>query len=79
MILQGIKRVTKIRQQNGVIERMNKTIMERVRSMLSNAKLPRSFLGKVIATTCYLINKGLSITTKFKILKEPWNGGMVDL
>lgn len=45
--------------------------------MLSNAKLPRSFLGKVIATTCYLINKGLSITIEFKRTVEWWNGGLV--
>ena len=37
------KIVAKNPQQNDVIERMNKTIMERVRSMLSNAKLPKSF------------------------------------
>ena len=30
-------------QQNGVAERMNRTIMEKVRCMLSNAKLPKSF------------------------------------
>lgn len=30
-------------QQNGLAERMNKTILERVRSMLLSANLPKSF------------------------------------
>ena len=30
-------------QQNGVAERMNRTIMEKVRCMLSNSRLPKSF------------------------------------
>ena len=30
-------------QQNGVVERMNRTIMEKFRCMFSNAKLTKSF------------------------------------
>ena len=37
------KTVPKTLQQNGVAERMNKTIVERIRCMLSHAKLPKSF------------------------------------
>ena len=43
---QGIrhqKTVKKTPQQNGVAERMNRTIVERTRCLLSQAKLPRSF------------------------------------
>ena len=32
-------------QQNGLAERMNRTILERVRCMLSNAKLSKVFWG----------------------------------
>ena len=44
-------------QQNGLGERMNRTILERVRCMIINAGLPKSFWGEVVATTCYLINR----------------------
>ena len=37
-------------QDNGVAERMNKTIVERVRFMLKLAKLPKSFWGEAINT-----------------------------
>ena len=40
--------VLKTSQQNGVIERMNRTIKERVMCMLSYAKLPKSFWAKAI-------------------------------
>lgn len=43
---QGIrhkKTVKKTPQQNGVPERMNRAIVERIRCLLSHAKLPRSF------------------------------------
>lgn len=34
--------------QNGIAERMNRTIVERIRSMLSHAKLPKSFWAEGI-------------------------------
>ena len=38
-------------QQNGVIERMNHTIMKKVRSMLSNFGLEKHFWAEVIRRT----------------------------
>ena len=43
-------------QQNGVTERMNKTLMEKARCMLSNVGLPKSFWAEVASTTCFIIN-----------------------
>ena len=43
-------------QQNGVAERMNRTILEKVRSMLSNSRLEKHFLVEAVRTSCYLIN-----------------------
>ena len=43
-------------QQNGVVERMNHTILEKVRSMLSNFGLEKHFWAEAVRTTCYLIN-----------------------
>jgi len=48
-------------QQNGVVERMNKTLMERVRSMLSGAGLGQEFWAEVVDIACYLINRSPSL------------------
>ena len=61
-------------QQNGLAERMKKSILERVRCMLSYAKLPKSFWGEAINTAVYLINRCPSVALNFKVPKEVWNG-----
>ena len=43
-------------QQNGVVERINCTIVEKVRGMLRMANLPKSFWCEAVQTACYLIN-----------------------
>ncbi|KAE8700517.1 hypothetical protein F3Y22_tig00110556pilonHSYRG00215 [Hibiscus syriacus] len=56
----GITRHKTVRntpQQNGLAERMNRTLLERVRCMLLNAGLPKSFWGEAVSTACYLINR----------------------
>ena len=53
-------------QQNGVAERMNKTLMERARSMLSGAGLGQEFWVEVVDTTCYLVNRSPSSTLEDK-------------
>lgn len=53
---EGIARHHTVRhtpQQNGVAKRMNKTLLERVRCVLSNAGLSRGFW---VNTVCYLVN-----------------------
>ena len=50
------KMVLKTPQQNGVAERMNRTICDRISCMLSRAKLPTSFWGKAMRTTVNLIH-----------------------
>ena len=44
-------------QQNGVVERMNRTIVEKVRCMLRVANLPKSFWCEAVQTACYPINQ----------------------
>ncbi|KAL8112021.1 hypothetical protein AgCh_019649 [Apium graveolens] len=49
-------------QQNGVVERKNRTLVEAARTMLQDAKLPTSFWEEAVNTACYtqniyLINK----------------------
>eukprot|EP00253_Pinus_taeda_P003676 PITA_03676 len=43
-------------QQNGVAECMNKTLLERARSMLSNDGLQKELWTEAVATACYVIN-----------------------
>ena len=43
-------------QQNGVAERMNRTLNERARSMRLHAGLPKTFWADAINTATYLIN-----------------------
>ncbi|KAG8497142.1 hypothetical protein CXB51_008390 [Gossypium anomalum] len=61
-------------QQNGVTERMNRTIMEKVRCMLSNANLPKSFWAEAASTACFLINRSPSVAIEKKNPQEVWSG-----
>ena len=51
---------------------MNKTIEERIRCMLSHAKLPKSFLGEAMRTTVDLINLSPSVPLKGGVPERVW-------
>ena len=53
-------------QQNGVAERMNKTLNERARSMRLHAGLPKTFWVDAVSTAAYLINRGPSVPMEFR-------------
>eukprot|EP00253_Pinus_taeda_P024133 PITA_24133 len=59
-------------QQNEVAKRMNKTLMENERSMLSGAELGQEFWVEAVATTCYLVNRSPSSVLKDNTLHEVW-------
>ena len=44
-------------QQNGVAERMNRTLMESARSMLAHAGLPDSYWAEAVTAAAYLRNR----------------------
>ena len=44
-------------QQNGIIERKNRTIQEMARSMLHGKKVPRRFWAEAVNTACHIINR----------------------
>lgn len=44
-------------QQNGVAERYNRTILERIRCMLLDARLPKTFWAEAAMTAVYLLNR----------------------
>ena len=43
-------------QQNGVVEHMNTTLLERERSMINNANLGQDLWVEAVSIACYLIN-----------------------
>ena len=46
-------------QQNGVVERKNRTLVEAARTMLSQSKLPIYFWAEAVNTACYTQNRTL--------------------
>ena len=62
---------------NGLPERMNWTIMERVRSMLSHAKLLKSYWVEAMLTVVYLINWSPSVPLKGDVPQRMWTGRSV--
>ncbi|GJV08919.1 retrovirus-related pol polyprotein from transposon TNT 1-94 [Tanacetum coccineum] len=53
-------------EQNGVVERQNRTLVEAARTMLSASKLPLSFWAEAVATACYTQNRSIIISTHGK-------------
>ena len=67
-------------QQNGVAEQINRTLMEAARSMMSQARLSKSFWAEAVATATYLRNR--MVTTALKNGLTPyqmWSGKKPDL
>ncbi|KAE8715084.1 1-phosphatidylinositol-3-phosphate 5-kinase FAB1B [Hibiscus syriacus] len=65
-------------QQNGVAERMNRTLLERTRAMLRDAGLEKSFWAEAVNTAYYLVNRAPSTTIELKTPMEMWTGKPVD-
>ncbi|KAH9651791.1 hypothetical protein KPL70_026888 [Citrus sinensis] len=59
-------------QQNGVVERMNRTLSERIRAMLRIAGLPNSYWAEVAKTACYIVNWSPSTAIGLKTAMEMW-------
>ncbi|GKB51015.1 retrovirus-related pol polyprotein from transposon TNT 1-94, partial [Tanacetum coccineum] len=54
-------------EQNGIVERRNRTLVEAARMMLSAFKLPLFFWAEAIATACYTQNRSIIIPTHEKM------------
>lgn len=66
-------------QQNGVAERMNRTIIERARCMILNASMSKSFWSEAVLTAVYLINRSPTEVLKRKVPAELWYGENPDV
>nr|GEV22892.1 retrotransposon protein, putative, unclassified [Tanacetum cinerariifolium] len=53
--------VARTPEQNGIVERRNRTLVEAARTMLSAAKVPLFFWAEAIATACFTQNRSLGI------------------
>jgi hypothetical protein len=61
-------------EQNGLAERMNRTIVESARSMLSHANLNQNYWGEAVNTATYIRNRCPSSGLDWKTPEEIWNG-----
>lgn len=77
--IRRIKTVPRKPRQNGVAERMNRTILERARSMRLHAGLPKQFWAHAVDTAVYLINRGPSVPLNCGLPEEAWTGKEVNL
>ncbi|RDY05293.1 hypothetical protein CR513_10889, partial [Mucuna pruriens] len=66
-------------QLNGLAERMNMTLIEIVRCMLFEAKLPKHFLGETLYTTVHVINLNPTVSLNTEMPDKIWFGKDVKL
>jgi hypothetical protein len=73
----GIKREYTIPgtpQQNGVVERQNRTFQQMVRSMMNEKNIGQNYWVEAIQTTIHILNKSHLIPHSDKTPYEPWYG-----
>lgn len=66
-------------QQNSRVERAQRTLVEKARSLLADANLGKEFWGKAVVTACYLMNRSPSRALNGKTPYEIWHGEQPDL
>ncbi|GJS55884.1 uncharacterized mitochondrial protein-like protein [Tanacetum coccineum] len=75
--MKGILRqfsVARTPQQNRVVERRNRTLIEAARTMLADSKLPTTFWVEAINTACYVQNRMLVVKPYNKTPYEVFHG-----
>jgi transposase InsO family protein len=78
----GIKRqfsTARKPQQNGVVERKNKSVQEMSRTMLNDSKLSDIFWGKAVHTYFHILNKGLIRRNSDNTPYELWKGRLANV
>nr|GFC47793.1 hypothetical protein [Tanacetum cinerariifolium] len=61
-------------QQNGLADGMNRTLMNKVRCLLIQSGLPKTFWAEATCTAAYLINRSPSTAIEKKTHMEMWSG-----
>ncbi|KAJ9556751.1 LOW QUALITY PROTEIN: hypothetical protein OSB04_011365 [Centaurea solstitialis] len=57
-------------QQNGVVERKNRTLVEAARSMMAHSGVPQQFWAEAVSTACYTQNRTLIVKRTGKTSNE---------
>ncbi|KAD2393219.1 hypothetical protein E3N88_40196 [Mikania micrantha] len=71
-LAKGIKRqysIPRTPEQNGVVERKNRTLIEAARTMLADSGLPLTFWAEAVNTACYVQNR---VLVNQRWLKTPY-------
>lgn len=66
-------------EQNGLCERMNRTIIEKARCLLFDAKLSKEFWAEAVNTAFYLQNRIVKAGLKNCTPYEVWTGSKPNL
>jgi len=66
-------------EQNGVSERMNRTIVEKARCLLFDAELEKRFWAEAVNTAVYLRNRSIASGLNDKTPFETWTGRKPDI
>ena len=66
-------------EQNGVAERMNRTLMEKVRSMIYHANMPLRFWAEALNAATYVTNRTPTSALVDATPYERWNGTKPDV
>ena len=66
--------IPKTPEQNGVAERMNRTLVETVQTMLADSRLLHGFWAEALSTAAYVINRSPMKTLGDKTPFEAWYG-----
>lgn len=65
-------------EQNGVAERMNRTLVERAKCMLFDADLGQEFWGEAINTAAFVINRSVNRSLDYRVPEGVWTNGTVN-
>ncbi|GKD73573.1 putative ribonuclease H-like domain-containing protein [Tanacetum coccineum] len=66
--------VARTPQQNGVAQRINRTLIEAARTMLADSKLPTTFWAEGVNTACYVQNRVIIVKPHNKTPYELFRG-----
>lgn len=61
-------------QQNGVSERKNRTLLNMVRSMINEKKVPKQFWPEAVKWATYVMNRSPTLNVKNMTPEEAWSG-----
>ena len=62
---------------NGLAERMNKTLVKRVRCLLSQSQLPRSFWGEALNIVVHVLNLTPCVPLEFDVPDRIWSNNEI--